>query len=88
MARRPPGGWQAGTHVVGRLGHVGPEGEDKSPDCYTVDRLPDRKFVVRHYRNASTRQVCCTVEIVAAVGESDVEALARAYRRFELCARR
>lgn len=88
LAPRPRGGWQVGTHVSRMRREVGSEGVDPSPDCYTVDRPAPGKFVVRHYRNPVTRQVCCSVELQARADEADGEVLSRAFPPFGICARK
>lgn len=85
MAPRPRGGWQVGSPIA-RLGRVaaGLEGRGNlAPDCYSVHRATSGWFIVKHYPTGQARQACCVVEVQPEAGESDSDALARAWRSCE-----
>lgn len=89
LAARPRGGWQVGARGVRELrGPWGPDHPDPSPDCYSVTWYGDRsRAVIRHYRTPDDLAACCITEVTRQPGESDIEALQRAYPPFALCAR-
>lgn len=87
LAPRPRGGWQVGSSV--RRTSPGPwtvAHPDPCPDMYGVERK-DGTLIVRHYRHIDAKEPCCVVTVTPAPGESDIEALQRAYPPFALCAR-
>lgn len=52
-------------------------------DCFSVQRLPNRRFFVQHFRTHGTKVCCCTTSVQAQQGESDDAALWRAAAQIE-----
>jgi hypothetical protein len=82
LAPRPRGGWQVGTSLR-RHRLLTPEWMRDS-DCYTVAPLDGRHvFSVRHFPDYETTRSCCHVKVTVRSGESDTDALRRAYLLIE-----
>lgn len=79
LAPRPRGGWQTGSALRAAVPVEVLAGAESSPDCYTVEREAGGVFRVSHFPTAATRRACCTVLVTRREGETDGDALHRAY---------